>query len=95
GVLLKSRPAEVLMRAIRAIVAGEAWIEPLVLARMVGADRVRAVDGVLDVCVDRAEAARVNAGLVAADVAVSELRWHEPDLEQIFLELTGGETHVA
>ena len=65
------------------------------LARLVGADRVQAVDGVLDVRVDRADAAKVNAELVAADVAVSELGWHEPDLEQIFLELTGGENHVA
>ncbi|HEY0142188.1 MAG TPA: response regulator transcription factor [Thermoanaerobaculia bacterium] len=36
GVVLKSRPAEVLMRAIRAVAAGEAWIEPSVLARMAG-----------------------------------------------------------
>lgn len=36
GVVLKHRSAEVLMRAVRAVAAGEAWIEPPVLARMAG-----------------------------------------------------------
>jgi two-component system response regulator DegU len=37
GVVLKNRPAEVLIRAIRAIVAGEAWMEPATLAHVFGA----------------------------------------------------------
>lgn len=37
GVVVKSRPADVLMRAVRAVVAGETWIEPSVLLRMFGA----------------------------------------------------------
>jgi hypothetical protein len=37
-------------------------------------------------------AAEVNAGLVAAGLRVSELRPVERSLEDVFLELTGGET---
>ncbi len=79
--------------------------EPLDQARelltgLVGADRVR-TDGAalaLDLEYDGGEAAdlragraaRINTELVQAGVSVSELRWREPDLEQSFLELTGG-----
>ncbi|MEV6648753.1 ABC transporter ATP-binding protein [Amycolatopsis sp. NPDC051371] len=54
------------------------------------------VDGeALELDVDPREAGRVNAELVGAGVTVTELRWHEPDLEQTFLALTGGTDHAA
>ena len=37
GIVLKDRPADVLMRAIRAVVAGEAWLDPATIARVFGA----------------------------------------------------------
>jgi ABC-2 type transport system ATP-binding protein len=64
------------------------------LAAVVGADRVRADGAAVNVEVQPDQAARINAELVRAGVAVSELRWQEPDLEQTFLELTGGNSHV-
>lgn len=36
GIVLKDRPPEVFLRAIRAVVAGEAWLEPATLARVFG-----------------------------------------------------------
>ncbi len=66
------------------------------LASVLGADRVHAADSgveAIDLDVDTDQAARINAGLVGAGIAVSELRWHEPDLEQTFLELTGVNGH--
>ena len=57
--------------------------------RLVGAANVRVVDGALDLTVDPAEAARVNAALVGAGVAVSALGPGGRGLEQVFLELTG------
>jgi hypothetical protein len=41
---------------------------------------------------DPGRAAEVNAGLVSAGLRVSELRPVERSLEDVFLELTGGET---
>jgi ABC-2 type transport system ATP-binding protein len=64
------------------------------LAGMFGPDRVRADGTGLDIDVQPDQVARINAQLVHAGVAVSELRWQEPDLEQTFLELTGGNSHV-
>jgi ABC-2 type transport system ATP-binding protein len=64
------------------------------LAAVVGADRVRADGAAVNVETQPDQAARINAELVRAGVAVSELRWQEPDLEQTFLELTGGNSHV-
>ena len=58
------------------------------LRRLYGGVRV---DGTaLELDVDPGEAGRVNAELVGAGLTVTELRWHEPDLEQTFLALTGG-----
>lgn len=37
GVVLKDRPVAVLLRAIRAVMGGEAWLEPATLARVFGA----------------------------------------------------------
>jgi ABC-2 type transport system ATP-binding protein len=54
-----------------------------------GTLRIVADGEVIDLDVDRDQAARINAEFVTAGMAVSELRWREPDLEQIFLRLTG------
>jgi ABC-2 type transport system ATP-binding protein len=67
------------------------------LTALLGADRVHAVngaaDGGIDLDVDGDQAAAINTALVGAGIAVSELRWCEPDLEQTFLELTGEIDH--
>jgi ABC-2 type transport system ATP-binding protein len=61
--------------------------------RMLGPDAVRIGDGALAVTVDAEMAPAVNRGLVAEGIAVRELRWREPDLEEIFLALTEGPRH--
>jgi len=55
-------------------------------------EEARVVDEMLQLTVDPARAAEINAGLVNAGVRVSELRPVERSLEEMFLELTGGET---
>lgn len=72
--------------------------EPVDLARktletLLGAANVLVDDDGFELTVDAAKAAEINAELVRAGVRVSELRRHEADLEQAFLELTGG-AHV-
>ncbi|MEQ4302364.1 ABC transporter ATP-binding protein [Plantactinospora sp. B6F1] len=63
---------------------------------LLGPERVREVDGGLDLAVEPDRAAWLNAELVGAGVAVRELRPLERDLEQVFFELTeAGMTHVA
>ncbi|MEU8298224.1 ABC transporter ATP-binding protein [Micromonospora sp. NPDC048909] len=59
---------------------------------LVGADRVRVVDGGLELAVEPERAAWLNTELVQAGVAVRELRPRERDLEQVFFELIGMET---
>ena len=71
--------------------------EPLEKARetAVGLDGVEGAevkDGMLVLEADPKMAAEVNAGLVAAGLRVSELRPLERSLEDVFLELTHGET---
>ncbi|GAA1890370.1 ABC transporter ATP-binding protein [Asanoa iriomotensis] len=63
------------------------------LRLVLGAPAVSVVDGALDVTVDPARSAEINESLVKAGVSVSELRPRERDLEQVFLELTGGESN--
>ncbi|SFW69967.1 ABC-2 type transport system ATP-binding protein [Amycolatopsis australiensis] len=65
------------------------------LERRYGAGRVRVDGNALELDVDPGQAGRVNAELVGAGCTVTELRWHEPDLEQTFLALTGGTGHAA
>jgi len=74
-------------------------VEPIdqateLLSPLIGVDRVQANGGGLDLDVDPDLASRINAELVRAGMSVSELRWRQPDLEQTFLELTGGLAHV-
>jgi ABC-2 type transport system ATP-binding protein len=63
------------------------------LRLVLGAGAVSVVDGALDVTVEPARAAEINESLVKAGIAVSGLRTRERDLEQVFLELTGGESN--
>jgi len=49
-------------------------------------------DGMLALDADPNRAAEVNVGLVSAGLRVNELRPVERPLEDVFLELTGGET---
>jgi ABC-2 type transport system ATP-binding protein len=63
------------------------------LRLVLGAAAVTIVDGALDVTVEPARAAELNESLVKAGISVSELRTRERDLEQVFLELTGGESN--
>ncbi|MQA63660.1 MAG: ATP-binding cassette domain-containing protein [Actinophytocola sp.] len=58
------------------------------LSSLLGEGRVLGAGDALDIDVEQAQAAQINAELVGSGVSVSELRWREPDLEQTFLELT-------
>ena len=61
---------------------------------LLGEDRVAVRDGGLDLAVEPDRAPWVNAELVDAGFAVSELRVRERDLEEVFLELTGSGQHA-
>jgi ABC-2 type transport system ATP-binding protein len=52
---------------------------------------VAAVDGHLELAVDTAEAPALNKALVDAGIAVYELSPQRASLEDVFLELTGGD----
>jgi ABC-type multidrug transport system ATPase subunit len=72
-------------------------VEPLERAREVaagldGVEGAQIKDGMLALDADPNLSAEVNAGLVSAGLRVSELRPIEHSLEDVFLELTGGET---
>jgi ABC-type multidrug transport system ATPase subunit len=72
-------------------------VEPLEKAREIaaalnGVKEAQIKDGMLALDADPERAAEVNAGLVSAGLRVSELRPVERSLEDVFLELTGGET---
>ena len=56
---------------------------------LLGTGAVQVVDGGLRLAVPPARAAEVNAALVGAGIAVSELRAEERSLEDAFLTLTG------
>ena len=72
-------------------------VEPLEKAIKVAEDlpeveEAKVVDGMLWLTADPDLAPEINAGLVHAELRVSELRPVERSLEEMFLELTGGET---
>jgi ABC-type multidrug transport system ATPase subunit len=60
--------------------------------RFAGVAEVTVADGMLLLPIDPGRAAEINAKLVGAGLSVSELRLAERSLEEVFLELTGGET---
>ncbi|MEW2357087.1 ABC transporter ATP-binding protein [Spirillospora sp. NPDC029432] len=66
-----------------------------VLRRMLGPDAVLRAGEDLHLAVDAGMAAAVNRALVTGGVEVSELRWHVPDLEEVFFELTEGSRDVV
>jgi ABC-type multidrug transport system ATPase subunit len=63
-----------------------------IAARLDDVEGANVLDGTLRLTVDPARAAEINRKLVAAGLDVSELRPAEQSLEEVFLELTGGET---
>jgi ABC-type multidrug transport system ATPase subunit len=63
-----------------------------IAARLKGVEDVHVADGMLRLATDPGRAAEINAKLVSAGLRVSELRPAEQSLEEVFLELTGGET---
>jgi ABC-2 type transport system ATP-binding protein len=64
------------------------------LTELVGADAISQRDGVFRLRIDPGRAADINSRLVKADLAVSELRPSERSLEEVFLQLTGGEAEA-
>jgi ABC-2 type transport system ATP-binding protein len=61
------------------------------LAALPGVEDVTRTDGLLAVTADGSRAAAINRVLVQAGVAVSELAPERASLEDVFLELTGGD----
>jgi ABC-2 type transport system ATP-binding protein len=61
---------------------------------LLGPNAVRVTDGALRLTVPPERAAEVNAALVGAGIAVSELRADERSLEDAFLALTSGAGHA-
>jgi ABC-type multidrug transport system ATPase subunit len=66
-----------------------------VLHDLPGISEVRSGDGALRIRVDLSRASAVNGALVAAGVAVSELRPERASLEDVFLELTRDDQEVT
>jgi ABC-2 type transport system ATP-binding protein len=103
GKLITQSTVAELRGSARLRVVAEPLNEAAALAgELLGAGRVEIRDGALDLDLDLdlgAEAGKaswVNAELVKAGIAVSELRTSERDLEQVFFELTGeGTDHVG
>jgi len=60
--------------------------------RLTGVEEVEVSDGALRLATDPDRAPEINAKLVSAGLRVSELHPAEQSLEELFLELTGGET---
>ena len=59
--------------------------------RLAGVEEVTVKDGMLRLDVDPERVAEINEKLVNAGLRVSELRLSEQSLEEVFLQLTGGE----
>jgi ABC-2 type transport system ATP-binding protein len=63
--------------------------------RILGASAVRAGTAFLELRVERAMTPTINRALVAEGIAVNELRWYEPDLEDVLSGLTAGQGAVG
>jgi ABC-2 type transport system ATP-binding protein len=61
-----------------------------IVAALPGVAGVARDGDALDVAADRTQAAAINAALVGAGIAVSELVPRRASLEDVFLQLTGG-----
>jgi ABC-2 type transport system ATP-binding protein len=93
--LAESTVAELRGQASLQVVATPVDRAREIVVRALGADRVLEADGRLDVRAAPEDAARINAALVRADVAVHELRRAERSLEDVFLEMTNNVTSPA
>jgi ABC-type multidrug transport system ATPase subunit len=60
------------------------------IARLPYVEQFTIDDDVLRITTDRAKTAALNRALVEAGIAVGELHWERPPLEEVFLELTQG-----
>ncbi|MPY79705.1 MAG: ATP-binding cassette domain-containing protein [Actinophytocola sp.] len=95
GVLVAERPVGELGAGGRLVLVAEpADAAQARLVAAYGSDRVRRHDDVIELDVDSVAAAAINTDLVGAGIAVSELRWRRPNLEEVFFSLTG-ESRVA
>jgi ABC-2 type transport system ATP-binding protein len=65
------------------------------VAAFPGVEHVEIDDDALRVMTDRVQTAAINRALVGAGIAVGELHWERPPLEEVFLELTGGTEEAA
>jgi ABC-2 type transport system ATP-binding protein len=65
------------------------------LRRIVGPEAVRRDDTALDVAVAETMAPTINRALVAEGIAVHELVWRQPGLEEVFRDLTEGAHNVV
>ncbi|HKF75349.1 MAG TPA: ABC transporter ATP-binding protein [Candidatus Dormibacteraeota bacterium] len=65
------------------------------LADLVGADAISEREGAFVLRTGPERAAEINARLVLAGLDVSEVRPEERSLEQVFLQLTGGERDIG
>lgn len=63
--------------------------------RILGPEAVRVDTDALDLAVNAGLASTINKALVDEGIAVHDLHWHEPDLERVFFELTGGAQDVV
>lgn len=61
-----------------------------VIANLPFVEQVVADGDILHIATDPAKTAEINRVLVGAGIAVSELHWERPALEEVFLELTQG-----
>ena len=62
-----------------------------IASKLAGVEEVAVTDGMLRLDIDPEKAAEINEKLVSAGLRVSELRLSEQSLEEVFLQLTGGE----
>jgi len=77
GLLVRAEPADVAKQ---------------IAERLSGVEGVTVMNGALRLVTDPGRAAEINAKLVGAGLRVSELRPAEQSLEEVFLELTEGES---
>jgi ABC-2 type transport system ATP-binding protein len=97
GRLITQSTVAELRGSARLRVVAEPLEQAAELAReLIGSAQVHIEDGGLNLDLEAGKASWLNAELVTAGLAVSELRTSERDLEQVFFELTGEDAdHVG